>query len=231
MIGVIRHTNPLFPIILLIATVAGCLYLSRSGIHDPAAIFQTLFGGKPLQNFLLQSLFVMTFIVLQLALTDHLVYCIDNFDYLSVRYGNQSEWLKALITGALILTAAFVVLVYVIGLLFCLVTMEIKITQAINLHAVGVIARVYLFCAIAALTQICLLMKYTKSSVFTIMSGIAIFLALTNRFQDSVFYILPRSGSTMTVGLDVLKSIVLAIALIALIQRTILKRELPPHEN
>lgn len=231
MIGAIRHVNPFFLITLFGGIAVGCLYLKSTGIHDPAVMFQTLFGGRALHTFLLQGLFVMTAVLLQFALVDYLVFSIDNSDYLFVRYGNRTLWFKSLITGALILTAAFVVLVYAIGLLFCLAATDFKISQALNMHTAVVLARVYLFCALAGLAQIYLLLKYTKASVFAIVSGIAIFLVLTSRYQDMFVSILPRSRSPWMTWLDVLITIVLAIVLVILIQRRSLNRELSDHEN
>ena len=140
MIGVFRYINPFFLLTLLGSIVVGYLYLSSTGINDPTIIYQTLFGGKPLHAILLQSLFVMMFTLLQYTLIDYIVYYIDNSDHLSVRYGDKANWLKALLTGALIITATFVVLFYVIGLLFCIISSDFKATQAINVHTIGVIA-------------------------------------------------------------------------------------------
>ncbi|BBI33865.1 hypothetical protein [Cohnella abietis] len=231
MIGVFRYINPFFLLTFLGSIIVGYRYLNSTGITDPTIIYQTLFGGKPLHAILLQSLFVMMLTLLQYTLIDYIVYYIDNSEHLSVRYGNKAKWLKAFLKGALIITAAFVILFYLIGLLFYIVSSDFKVAQTINMNTVGVIARVYLFCIIAVFAQIYLLMKFTKSSAFMIMGGISILLAMTNHYQDSAFYILPRSSSPIITLLDVLVSIVLAIVLVALIQRRSLKKELSSHEN
>ncbi|CAM3124244.1 hypothetical protein PASE110613_17630 [Paenibacillus sediminis] len=231
MISVFKHVKPFFLIILLGSILASYSYLKSIGISDLTTMYQTIFGGKPLNGVLLKSLFVMIFSLLQYTLIDYIVFYIDNSDNLSIRYGNKNDWLKALLKGALIITAAFVILFYLIGLLFNIVSGNFDVFQTINMNTVGVIARVYLFCTIAVFAQIYLLLKFTKTSTFMIMGGISIFLAMTNHYQALAFYILPRSSSPMITLLNVVESIVLAIALIALIQRRILKKELSSYEN
>ncbi|MCU6708307.1 hypothetical protein M6D81_06230 [Paenibacillus sp. J5C_2022] len=231
MISVFRHVKPFSLITLVGSILISYGYLKSTGISDPATMFQTVFGGKPLNEILLKSLFVMIVLLLQVTLIDYIAFYVDNSDNLLVRYGNKNAWLKALLKGALMITAAFVILFYLIALLFDIVSNDFKGFQTINMNTVEVIARVYLFCVIIAFAQVYLLLKFTKANTFMIMVSILIFLALTNHYQDAFFYILPRSSSPMTTILHVLESIVLVIVLVVLIQRNMITKELSFHED
>src|SRR4030095_708216 len=162
MISVFRHINPLFLITLLVSILISFSFLKSTGISDVTTMIQTMFGGKPLNGILLKSLFVMIVSILQFTLIDYITFYIDNSETLFVRYGNKNDWLKALLKGILIITAAFVVFFYLIASLFDIISSNFTGIQTINMNTVEVIARVYLFCIIAVFAQIYLLLKFTK---------------------------------------------------------------------
>ncbi|MFC6651981.1 hypothetical protein [Paenibacillus rhizoplanae] len=217
--NVFRLIRPSSLVILLIASMVSYYYLKSTGISDLTSMYQTIFGGKPLNGPLLKGLFVMMLSLLQYTLIDYIVYYIDGFEYLSIRYGNKNKWLKDLLKGVFIYTATFVILFYLFGLLFDFIYNNFMFVQTEIIILVGVVLRIFLFCIVIVLLQIFLLLMYTKTSVFIISGGISILLAMTSHYEGSVLYILPRSSSPLNLLFDVLKSIVLAIVLITLIQK------------
>ncbi|KHL91326.1 hypothetical protein QW71_35265 [Paenibacillus sp. IHB B 3415] len=231
MINMFKVIRPSLFVIIPICTLVSYCYLKSTGTSDLKTMYQTIFGGIPLKDPLLKGLFIMILSLLQYTLIDYIEYYIDSSEYFFIRYKNKSKWLEALLKGAFIITATFVIMFYLLGLIFDFIYNNFSFIQTVNIITVGVVLRVFLFCMIIVLLQIFLLLKYTKTTTFMILGGISILLAITSYYRGTLFYILPRSSSPLNVLFDVLKSIVLSIVLITLIQRINHKRELIMHEN
>lgn len=230
MIGVFKNIKPsFFPILMGILISYG--YLKMMGINDLTTMFQTIFGGEPLNGIMLKGLFIMIFSLLQYINIDYIIFYIDNSDSLSVRYGSKNTWLKALLKGILIITAVFVILIYLVWLLLDVALSSSKVLQSLNINIIVVIGRIYLFCIITILVQICLLLMLTKTSTYMIMGGISIFLAMTSHYKGAFLNILPQFSSPSITLLNVIVNIVFALMLVVLIKRINRKKELSSYEN
>lgn len=230
MIGVFKSIKPSF-LTILMGTLISYGYLRMKGSSDLTTMFQTIFGGKPLNELMLKGLFVMICLLLQYINIHYIVFYIDNSDSLAVRYGSKNSWLKALLKGIFIITAAYVILFYFVWLLLDTALSSSKVYQTLNINTIVVIGRIYLFCIITILVQICLLLKLTKTSTYMIMGGISIFLAMTSHYQGAFFFILPQVSSPSITLLNVIANIVFALLLVVLIKRINRKKELPSYEN
>lgn len=230
MISVFKNIKPsFFTILICILICYG--YLKMMGGSDLTTMFHTIFGGKPLNGVMLKGLFVMVFALLQYTHIDYIVFYIDNADSLSVRYGSKNDWLKALLKGTLIITAVFVIMFYFVWLLLEFALNSSKVLQALNINTIVVIGRIYLFCIITILIQICLLLKLTKTSTYMIMGGISIFLAMTSHYQGAFFNILPQLSSPLITLLNIIVNIIFALVLVVLIGRINRKKELSSYED
>lgn len=231
MMGVFKNIKPVF-LVILIGCILICYgYLRIIGISDLTTMYQTVFGGKPLDSLMLKSLFIMIFLLLQYIHIDYITFFIDNIDHLSIRYGSKNNWLKALLTGALIITIVFVTIVYLLWLILDIFFGKTSLDQILSLNTIMVIGRIYLFCVIAVLAQIYLLLKSNKTTTFMTMGVVSIFLALTSHYQFSALYVLPQFSSSSITLLNVIGNIVLVTVLVALIKSTNLKKELSSNED
>lgn len=231
MMGVLKSIKPLSIAILLGSILISYGYLKIMDIGDLTTMYQTIFGGKPLNGIMLKSLFIMVFLLLQYIQIDYIAFYIDNTDSLFVRYGSKGNWLKALLKGTAIITAVFVILFYFIWLLLDIVLGHSDVIQSINMATIGVIARIYLFCTIVVLVQIYLLLKLSKSNTFMFMGGISIVLAMTSHYQDSAVSILPQSSSSSITFLNAVGNILFALILAVLIKKISFKKELSFYES
>lgn len=206
-------------------------YLKIMGGHDLITMFQTIFGGQPLNGLMLKGLFIMIFSLLQYINIDFIVFYIDNSDSLYVRYGSKNAWLRALLKGTLINTGVFVILFYIVWLILDIAFGSFEMLQTLNISTIVVIGRIYLFCIIIILIQICLLLKLTKTSTYMIMGAILIFLAMTSHYQVSFYSILPQFSSSSIILFNIIANIIFALMLVVLIKRINRKKELPSYEN
>lgn len=231
MIEVFKSIRPVSLIILLASILISYVFLKTSGMSDLTTMYQTMFGGKPLNSPILKGLFVMLMSLLQYVCIDYIGFYIDNSDTLSIRYGSKNNWLKALLKGASALIAAFLILFYSTWLLLDIAWGNSEIAQSININTVGVLVRIYLFCTIVVLVEIYLLLKLSKTSTFMIMGGISVLLAMTSHYQDSAFHILPQFNNPTIALINIIGNIAIALGLLVIIQRKNIKKELPPHED
>jgi len=229
-IKVFKNIKPSF-LTILIGILISYGYLKMMDSSDLTTMLQTIFGGKPLNGLMLKGLFIMMFSLLQYMNIDYIVFYIDNSDSLSVRYGGKNNWLKALIKGILVISAAFVILLYFVWLLLDIALSYSEVHQALNINIIVVIGRIYLFCIVTILIQICLLLMLTKTSTYMIMGGISFFLAMTSHYQGAFFNILPQFSSPSITLLNVIVNIVFALILVVTIKRINRKKELPSYEN
>lgn len=230
MIGVFKYIKPFFLIALIICFSISYLYLKNTGVSDLITMIQTMFGGKPLYGIMLKSLFIMIISLLQYTLIDYIAFYIDNAESLFIRYGNKIAWLKALLKGALMLTALFVFLLFAIALILNIFSSYFNNVQFINMNTIEILVKVYLFCTIAVFTNIYLLLKFTKTSTFMIMSGISIIIAITNYHQVPLS-ILPLSSSPIISLINMFFCLFIIVILVILIKNNIVKKELSSHEN
>lgn len=231
MIGVFKSIRPISFIILLVSILISYVFLKTSGMSDLTTMYQTIFGGRPLSSSILKGLFVMLISLLQYVCIDYIAFYIDNSDTLSIRYGSKNNWLKALLKGISVLIAVFLIMFYLLWLLLDIVWGDSKIAQSINIDTFGVLARIFLFCAIMVLIQIYLLLKLSKSSTFMVMGGISVLLSMTSHYQDSVIHILPQINNPTITLINTVGNIFLALVLLVIIQRKYIKKELPSHED
>lgn len=211
-------------IVVLAGMIISYVYLRIMDVGNLATMYQTIFGGKPLNNTMLKGLFMMTLFLLQFVNSDYIIFFNDNSDSLSVRYGSRNNWLKALLKGSFIITLIFVLFMYFVWLLLDTVFNSPQDIQTIGIDTLGMIGRIYLFCTIIVLVQIFLLMKTTKSNTYLIMCGISIVLAMTSHYRMNI---LPSSVTS----LNIIVSVVIVLVLIVIIWRINCKKELLPNEN
>lgn len=217
-------------IVVLTGMIISYAYLRMMDVGNLATMYQTIFGGRPLNNTMLKGLFIMTLFLLQYVNSDYIIFYIDNSDSLSVRYGSRNNWLKALLKGFFMITAGFVLFMYFVWLLLDIVSNSAQGIQTIGIDTLGMIGRIYLFCTIIVLVQICLLMKTTKSNTYLIMCGISIVLAVTSHYR-LFFNILPQFSSSSNISLNIIVNIVIFLLLMIMISRINHKKELLPNEN
>ncbi len=230
MIQVFKNMRVYF-IVVLAGIIISYAYLRIMDFSDLATMFQTIFGGRPLDTLMLKGLFFMTLSLLQYVNTDYIIFYIDNSDSLSVRYGSRNNWLKALLKGSLMVTSGFVLFIYFIWFLLDIVFNSAKVIQTISIDTLEMIGRIYLFCVIIVLIQICLLMKTMKSNTYMIMSGILIVLAMTSHYHGFIFSILPQFSNPSTTSLNIIANIVIVLLLIVVIWMLNNKKELVSNEN
>ncbi len=216
--------------VILASVIISYGYLRMMDIGNLTTMYQTIFGGKPLNGIMLKGLFITILSLLQFITIDYIVFYLDNADSLTVRYGSKDRWLKALLNGCFMLTAGYVFFITFTWLLLDIVFNYLEI-QWIDLGTVGMVGRIYLFCVIIVLIQISLLIKFTKTSAYLIMCGIMIVLALTSHNQGGVISILPQWRSPMTSFFNIIVNMLIVLILILVIRRIIHKKELVSYEN
>ncbi|WP_025681596.1 hypothetical protein [Paenibacillus massiliensis] len=230
MIYIFRTVRPSL-VIFLAGIIIGYGYLRMMDVGDFIMMYQTIFGGKPLNGIMLKGLFIMTISLLQYVNIGYTAFYIDNFESLSVRYGSRDIWLRALLKGSLMITVGFVLSIYFVWAILDAMLNSFEIIQTISLGTLGIMARIYLFCIIIVLIQICLLMKITKISTYLIMGGITVMLALTSQFEGVLFNILPQISRSPTTLFNIAGNLVFALFLIVIIWKINKSKELIPNED
>lgn len=206
-------------------------YLKIIGNDDLTIMYQTIFGGKPLNGIMLKGLFIMTFFLLQYIHIDYVVFFIDNSDHLSIRYGSRNAWIKALLRGTFIITLFFVLLFYSLWLILDLVFNNSNFSEVLTITTIGVIGRVYLFSIITILLQISLLLKMTKTNTYMIMGSVSVFLTMISQYNSILLNFLPQFENSLNTFLNVSVNVLFALLLISNIKRISRKRELLSYEN
>lgn len=228
MIKVLKNIKPYY-IAILIDIVISYGYLRIMEFEDINIMYQTIFGGNPLNGVMLKGLFIMNLSLLQLINIDFIVFYVDNLESLSIRYGSRDDFLSALLKGSFMISGGFVLLIYLIWLLIDIIFNSIVDFHAINIDVIIIIGRVYLFCIIIVLFQILLLLKTAKTNTYITITCISIVLAFISNYNFP-FGILPKLSSTYNNWINVVFNILLIAFLIIIIRKMNLRKELISNE-
>lgn len=214
----------MFLTLTIFTIMIGSLYLINHQ-ENILVVFRGLYGGTPLNTISEKMGFVLFAVLLQFTNADAILYCLNNADYLSIRFDSKVKVVRFLYKKILILNFMFVCLSG-ISTLFVAYLCGLDFIEINYIVFIDILLRELLACLIISVLQIYFLVITTEANTFIILIIITVVLAFLSQYNLSFSTILPEPFGGADLFFNILVSIALIILFSAYTKTAFIKKEL-----